>query len=156
MIISQIETIRVAQFPDLIFVQVHTDTGLIGLGETWYAAATVESAIHDHFGPLVVGRDPFEIERHWQTMFRLSDHAGYGGAELRAISAIDIALWDIKGQSLNMPIFEIIGGGTRNRIKVYNTLGVFGEIDEGYKIIPAVCKILETRCSVFEMLKHHH
>ena len=134
MIISQIETIRVAQFPDLIFVQVHTDTGLTGLGETWYAASTVESAIHDHFGPLLVGRDPFEIERHWQTMFRLSDHAGYGGAELRAISAIDVALWDIKGQSLNMPIFEIIGGGTRNRIKVYNTLGVYGEIDEAHKV----------------------
>ena len=134
MIISQIETIRVAQFPDLIFVQVHTDTGLTGLGETWYAAATVESAIHDHFGPLLVGRDPFEIERHWQTMFRLSDHAGYGGAELRAISAIDVALWDIKGLSLNMPIFEIIGGGTRNRIKVYNTLGVYGEIDEAHKV----------------------
>ena len=134
MIISQIETIRVAQFPDLIFVQVHTDTGLTGLGETWYAAATVESAIHDHFGPLLVGRDPFEIEKHWQTMFRLSDHAGYGGAELRAISAIDVALWDIKGQSLNMPIFEIIGGGTRNRIKVYNTLGVYGEIDEAHKV----------------------
>ena len=134
MIISKIETIRVAQFPDLIFVQVHTDTGLTGLGETWYAASTVESAIHDHFGPLLVGRDPFEIERHWQTMFRLSDHAGYGGAELRAISAIDVALWDIKGQSLNMPIFEIIGGGTRNRIKVYNTLGVYGEIDEAHKV----------------------
>ena len=134
MIISQIETIRVAQFPDLIFVQVHTDTGFTGLGETWYAAATVESAIHDHFGPLLVGRDPFEIERHWQTMFRLSDHAGYGGAELRAISAIDVALWDIKGQSLNMPIFEIIGGGTRNRIKVYNTLGVYGEIDEAHRV----------------------
>jgi len=134
MIISQIETIRVAQFPDLIFVQVHTDTGLTGLGETWYAAATVESAIHDHFGPLLVGRDPFEIERHWQTMFRLSDHAGYGGAELRAISSIDVALWDIKGQSLNMPIFEIIGGGTRNRIKVYNTLGVYGEIDEAHRV----------------------
>ena len=134
MIISKIETIRVAQFPDLIFVQVHTDTGLTGLGETWYAASTVEAAIHDHFGPLLVGRDPFEIERHWQTMFRLSDHAGYGGAELRAISAIDVALWDIKGQSLNMPIFEIIGGGTRNRIKVYNTLGVYGEIDEAHKV----------------------
>lgn len=144
MIISQIETIRIAQFPDLIFVQLHTETGLIGLGETWYAAATVESAIHDHFGPLLVGRDPFEIERHWQTMFRLSDHAGYGGAELRAISAIDIALWDIKGQSLNMPIFEIIGGGTRNRIKVYNTLGVFGEIDEGYKVWTDPVEVVKT------------
>ena len=134
MIISKIETIRVGQFPDLIFVQVHTDTGLIGLGETWYAASTVESAIHDHFGPLLIGRDPAEIERHWQTMFRLSDHAGYGGAELRAISALDVALWDIKGQTLQMPIFEIIGGGTRHRIRVYNTLGVYGDISDGYDV----------------------
>ena len=134
MIISKIETIRVGQFPDLIFVQVHTDTGLIGLGETWYGASTVESAIHDHFGPLLIGRDPAEIERHWQTMFRLSDHAGYGGAEMRAISAIDIALWDIKGQALQMPIFEILGGGTRHRIKVYNTLGVYGDITDGYDV----------------------
>jgi len=134
MIISKIETIRVGQFPDLIFVQIHTDTGLIGLGETWYGASTVESAIHDHFGPLLIGRDPAEIERHWQTMFRLSDHAGYGGAEIRAISALDVALWDIKGQALQMPIFEIIGGGTRHRVKVYNTLGVYGDITEGYDV----------------------
>ena len=134
MIISKIETIRVGQFPDLIFVQIHTDTGLVGLGETWYSASTVESAVHDHFGPLLIGRDPAEIERHWQTMFRLSDHAGYGGAELRAISAIDVALWDIKGQALQMPIYEIIGGGTRHRIRVYNTLGVYGDINDGYDV----------------------
>ena len=134
MIITQIETIRVGQFPDLIFVQVHTDTGLIGLGETWYAASTVEAAIHDHFGPLLIGRDPFDIEAHWQTMFRLSDHAGYGGAELRAISALDVALWDIKGQALKMPIFEMIGGGTRHRVRVYNTLGVFGDITDGHDV----------------------
>jgi len=134
MIISKIETIRFGQFPDLIFVQVHTDTGLIGLGETWYGASVVESAIHDHFGPLLIGRDPAEIERHWQTMFRLSDHAGYGGGEMRAISAIDVALWDIKGQALQMPIFEILGGGTRHRIKVYNTLGVYGDITDAYDV----------------------
>ena len=134
MIISEIETIRVGQFPDLLFVQIHTNTGLIGLGETWYGASTVESAIHDHFGPLLIDRDPAEIERHWQTMFRLSDHAGYGGAEMRAISAIDVALWDIKGQALQMPIFEILGGGTRHRIKIYNTLGVYGDATEGYDV----------------------
>tara|TARA_B100000700_G_scaffold170776_1_gene188610 strand:- start:929 stop:2212 length:1284 start_codon:yes stop_codon:yes gene_type:complete len=134
MIISNIETIRVGQFPDLLFTQVHTDTGIVGLGETWYAAPTVESAIHDYFGPLLVGRNPSEIERHWQTMFRLSDHAGYGGAELRAISALDVALWDIKGQTLQLPIFEVLGGGTRHRIKVYNTLGVYGNITDGYDV----------------------
>ncbi len=132
--ITQIETIRVGQFPDLIFVQVHTDGGIIGLGETWYAASTVEAAIHDHFGPLLIGRDAADIEAHWQTMFRLSDHAGYGGAEMRAISALDVALWDIKGQALNLPVFELIGGGTRHRIRVYNTLGVYGDITDGHDV----------------------
>lgn len=132
--ITQIETIRVGQFPDLIFVQVHTDAGIIGLGETWYAASTVEAAIHDHFGPLLIGRDAADIEAHWQTMFKLSDHAGYGGAELRAISALDIALWDIKGQALKLPVFELIGGGTRHRIRVYNTLGVYGDVTDAHDV----------------------
>lgn len=132
--ITQIETIRVGQFPDLIFVQIHTDGGIVGLGETWYAASTVDAAIHDHFGPLLIGRDASDIEAHWQTMFRLSDHAGYGGAELRAISALDVALWDIKGQALKLPVFELIGGGTRHRIRVYNTLGVYGDITDGHDV----------------------
>ncbi len=132
--ITQIETIRIGQFPDLTFVQVHTDGGIVGLGETWYAASTVEAAIHDHFGPLLIGRDPSDIEAHWQSMFRLSDHAGYGGAELRAISAIDIALWDIRGQSLKLPVFELLGGGTRHQIRVYNTLGFYGDITDSHDV----------------------
>ena len=132
MIISKIETIRLKQFPELIFVQIYTDDGFIGLGETWYASKVVESCIHHHFGPLLIGRNPLEIEKHWQTMFRLSDHAGFGGAELRALSALDIALWDIKGQTLQLPIYEILGGGTRDRIKIYNTLGVFENITEAH------------------------
>ena len=99
------------EFPGDHRVQVHTDTGLVGLGETWYAASTVQAAIHDHFGPLLIGRDPCAVERHWQTMFALSDHAGYGGAEMRAISALDMALWDIKGQAAGVPIYEMLGGG---------------------------------------------
>ena len=132
--ITQIKTIRVGQFPDVIWVQIHTNAGIVGLGETWYAATTVEAAIHDYFGPLLIDKDPHEVEAHWKTMFRLSDHAGYGGAELRAISALDIALWDIKGQALKLPIYELIGGVTRHRIRIYNTLGVYGDIKDGYDI----------------------
>lgn len=119
--ITHIETVRVGELPDIIWVRVHTDTGLIGLGESWYAASTMEAAVHDHFAPLLVGKDPFAIERHWLNMFRLSDHAGYGGAEMRAISAIDIALWDIKGQAAGVPIYELLGGKVRDRIRVYAT-----------------------------------
>lgn len=119
--ISRIETIRVGEFPQIIWVQVHTDTGLVGLGETYYASSTVDAAVHDHFGPVLIGRDPFAIERHWQTMFALSDHAGYGGAEMRAISALDMALWDIKGQALGVPVYELLGGAYRHKIRVYAT-----------------------------------
>ncbi|MDP6666805.1 MAG: mandelate racemase/muconate lactonizing enzyme family protein [Dehalococcoidia bacterium] len=119
--IKHIETVRVSDPADAIWLRVHTDTGLIGLGETWYASKTVESAVHDHFAPLIVGRDPFAIERHWLNMFRLSDHAGYGGAELRAISAIDMALWDIKGQAAGVPVYELLGGAVRKKIRVYAT-----------------------------------
>ncbi|MEK9676323.1 MAG: mandelate racemase/muconate lactonizing enzyme family protein [Chloroflexota bacterium] len=119
--ITRVETIRVSDPADGSWVQVHTETGLVGLGETWYASTTVESAVHDHFGPLIVGRDSFAIERHWLNMFRLSDHAGYGGAELRAISAIDMALWDIKGQATGVPVYELLGGAVRKKIRVYAT-----------------------------------
>ena len=119
--IKHIETVRVSDPADVIWVRIHTDTGLIGLGETWYASKTVESAVHDHFAPLIVGRDPFAIERHWLNMFRLSDHAGYGGAELRAISAIDMALWDLYAKRVNQPLYQVLGGLSRDRIRVYNT-----------------------------------
>ena len=119
--ITKLETVRVAERPQVIWVQISTDTGLVGLGETFYAPTVVEAAIHDWFGPLLIGRDPGAIERHWEAMFRLSDHAGYGGAEMRAISAIDIALWDLKGQVAGLPIYELLGGAVRKKIRVYAT-----------------------------------
>jgi len=119
--ITKIETIRVREFPNVIWVQVYTDTGLVGLGETFYAASTVQTAVHDHFGPLLIGREPCAVERHWANMFALSDHAGYGGAEMRAISALDMALWDVKGQAADLPVYEMLGGAFRHKIRVYAT-----------------------------------
>jgi len=132
--ITQVETIRVKEFPELIWVQVHTDGGVTGLGETWYAASAVQAAIHDYFGPLLIGQDPMETEGHWSKMFRLSDHAGYGGPEVRAISALDMALWDIKGQALKLPVYQMLGGLTRDKVNVYNTCGAYGEIKDSWEI----------------------
>lgn len=120
--IARIETIRVAEFDKVVWVQVHTDNGLVGLGETWYGPLTVEAAVHELFS-FLIGRDPLDIERHWLDMFRLSDHWGYGGAETRALSAIDTALWDIAGQAAGQPIYKLLGGACRDRIRVYNTSG---------------------------------
>ena len=59
--ITHIETVRVGELPDIIWVRIHTDTGLIGLGESWYAASTMETAVHDHFAPLLVGNELYIV-----------------------------------------------------------------------------------------------
>ena len=111
---------------EFIFVQIDTDEGITGWGEiTNYPGSVGNRAIQKYVMELkdfLIGWDPTKIEEIWTRTFRLFTYTGTRGATTAAISGIDIALWDIKGQSLNMPIFEIIGGGTRNRIKVYNTL----------------------------------
>ena len=129
--ITKLETIRVDEFKSIIWVQVYTDEGFVGLGETWYAPQTVEAAIHELFSPILVGRDPLAIEKHWYDMFRLNDHFGYGGAETRAISAIDTALWDIAGQAAKQPIYNMLGGACRDKIRIYNTCGSYGDIQDG-------------------------
>ena len=118
--ITAIETIRMAERPNLIWLQVETDSGLKGLGETFFGAATVEAHVHEYVAPRVIGRDPLEIDR------LSSDLIGYlgfrsTGAEMRGNSAFDIALWDIFGKATGQPIAQLLGGFTRREIRTYNT-----------------------------------
>ncbi len=141
--ITKIETIRVDPVPDKIWqqtrpnsrqaspanlwVRMYTDAGLVGLGETYYVPRAVSAVIHDTFAPLLIGRDPLDIENHWHNMFSLANFFGYAGAEMRAISAIDIALWDIAGQNAGQPIYNLLGGRNRERVPVYNTCVGYGK-----------------------------
>ena len=118
--ITALETIRVAERPNLIWLQVHTDQGLVGLGETFFGAATVEAHVHEYIAPRVIGRDPLEIDR------LAADLVGYlgfrsSGAEMRGNSAFDIALWDLFGKATGQPIAQLLGGFTRREIRTYNT-----------------------------------
>ncbi len=118
--ITALETIRIDQRPNLLWVHVHTDEGLVGLGETFFGAATVEAYIHEYVAPRVIGRDPLEIDR------LASDLVGYlgfrsSGAEMRGNSAFDIALWDLFGKATGQPIAQLLGGFTRQEIRTYNT-----------------------------------
>ena len=118
--ITALETIRIAERPNLIWLQVHTDAGLIGLGETFFGAGTVEAHVHDYIAPRVIGRDPLEIDK------LSGDLVGYlgfrsSGAEVRGNSAFDIALWDIFGKATGQPIAQLLGGFTRREIRTYNT-----------------------------------
>lgn len=102
-----------------VFVKVYTDEGLTGLGEGTIAskAMTVAAAIMEHERYLV-GKDPLQIEKLWQAMYRYARWRG-GPVLNSAISAIEIALWDIKGKALGVPIYQLLGGAARDKIRMY-------------------------------------
>lgn len=122
--ITKIDTIQIEGFPRLIFVQVHTDEGIIGVSDTYYATEAVRGYIHQWVAPLLLGKDPFQIERHWNTLYaQNSARWGGTGVEVRALSALDAALWDILGQALGAPIYQLLGGLAHDSIPTYNTCG---------------------------------
>jgi galactonate dehydratase len=105
------------------FVEIETDEGLTGIGEAsleWREKAV--AAAVDELAPMLLGEDPGLVEHHWQRMHR---HGFWRGGVIltSAISAIDQALWDIKGKRLGVPVFSLLGGPTRRRIRLYTHLG---------------------------------
>jgi galactonate dehydratase len=106
-----------------LLVQVETDAGISGLGESgaWGFLEASEAAI-EKFGRYLVGQDPLLIEHHWQYMYRFSHFRG--AAIMGALSALDIALWDIAGKHFGVPVYQLLGGKVRDRARVY--FHVFG------------------------------
>lgn len=122
--ITAVETIQpVNLFPGLLLLRIHTDSGLIGHGETYYCAEAVQSMIHDWMARRLLGEDALAIESHWRFLYERAANFGVRGTEIRALSAIDLALWDILGQACNQPIYRLLGGPVRNKIRVYNSCG---------------------------------
>tara|TARA_Y100001978_G_scaffold88856_1_gene79566 strand:+ start:2448 stop:3644 length:1197 start_codon:yes stop_codon:yes gene_type:complete len=119
--ITKIETIHVGEFANILFVQIHTDNGMIGLGETYYTPQATSAFIHEIAAPLLLGRDPIDVEGHWHRLYEATHVYGNRGNEMRAISAIDVALWDLLGQQAELPIYRVLGGSSRDSIRVYNT-----------------------------------
>ena len=119
--ITKLETFPVA--PRWLFLKVHTDAGLVGLGEPIVEgrAETCAAAVREA-APYLVGKDPRRVAHHWQAIYR---HAFYRGGPVltSALSGIEQALWDIKGKALGVPIYELLGGPTRDRIRVYAHAG---------------------------------
>jgi len=118
--ITEIETICLDEHPNLLWVHVRTDQGLTGLGETFFGAAAVEAHVHEFIADYLLGKNALQIEHH---SHRMTGYVGRGGsgAEMRATSAVDIALWDLFGQFLNQPVFQVLGGASRDKVRVYNT-----------------------------------
>ena len=106
-----------------IFIKMHTDAGIIGIGEGTVEGkiTTVVSAIKE-LEQYLIGKDPRRVSHHWQAMYR---HGFYRGDIVltSAISAVDIAMWDIKGKALGVPVYELLGGLNRDRIRLYGQAG---------------------------------
>ena len=119
--VTAIETIHVGAYPNITFVQVETDEGLTGLGETFRTPKAVAAQIHETVAPYLLGRDPLTIDAHSHAL--LNPYIGFAssGVEIRAASAVNIALWDLWGKSVGQPIHALLGGLTRDKIRVYNT-----------------------------------
>jgi len=118
--VTGIETIRLDEFPNLLWVHVETDEGLKGLGETFYGAQSAEAHVHAIIAPYLLGQDPLQIERHHANLIGYVGFTG-AGAEQRGRSAVDIALWDLWGKASGQPIHQLLGGASRDDIRVYNT-----------------------------------
>jgi galactonate dehydratase len=125
--ITAVETVRLGEFPNLVWIRLRTDEGLSGLGETFMGAAAVEAYIHESAAPKLIGRDPIQIEAINKSLINYLGWRGTG-VETRGNSAIDIALWDLFGKAIGRPVCEALGGKSRDRIRVYNTCA-------GYKYI---------------------
>lgn len=115
--------------PGLLLVRVHTDAGIsggepvIGHGETYYVPQAATAVIHDWMSRRLLGADACAIESHWRFLYDRSVAFGGTGAELRALSAVDLALWDVLGQLTGQPVWRLLGGPVRSRIPVYNSCG---------------------------------
>ena len=119
--ITSIESLQWAEYPRLLVVRVHTDAGIIGVGETVDKVHGSKGALHGTVAPLVLGQDPRDIEGIWRFVFDNIMYHGYAGAELRALSALEVALWDILGKAYNAPLYHLLGGRIRDAIPTYNT-----------------------------------
>ena len=118
--IDAIETLRLEDHPNLLWVRVQTSDGVTGLGETYFGSGPVEADIHERIAPVVLGQDARRIE---YLNMKMQPYVGFtgSGAEVRALAAVDVALWDIAAKSAGRPLCDLLGGKTRDRIQVYNT-----------------------------------
>ncbi len=133
--ITRLETFLVK--PRFLFLKVHTDAGIVGLGEPVLEgrALTVAEAVKE-VEPYLIGKDPRRVAHHWQAIYR---HAFYRGGDIltSALSGIDMALWDIKGKALGVPVYELLGGPTRDRVRIYAHTGspeqIKADLARGYR-----------------------
>ncbi|MCA9057561.1 MAG: mandelate racemase/muconate lactonizing enzyme family protein [Planctomycetaceae bacterium] len=122
--ITAIETVIPATImPNLLLLRIHTEDGLIGCGETYYTPHAIQALIHDWMAERLLGAESTDIEAHWRFLYERCTPFGAPGAEMRALSAIDVALWDLLGQVCGQPVWKLLGGAVQPAVRIYNTCG---------------------------------
>ncbi len=118
--LTAIETIQLAEFPNVLWVRLDTDEGLSGLGETFFGASEVATYLHETAAPKLLGQDATAIDA---LRVRLKGYVGTKGTgvEQRGNSAVDIALWDLAGKATGRPVYQLLGGASRRAVRIYNT-----------------------------------
>src|SRR5919204_3657972 len=117
-------------FHGWLIVEIFTDSGHVGIGNAALAPRVTKAAIDTYLRPLLVGADPWDIEFLWQHMYRRTMAFGRKGVGMVAISAVDIALWDILSKSAKQPVYRLLGGKTKPRIPVYASRLYSADLEE--------------------------
>ncbi len=113
-----------------VLVRITTDEGLYGLGSVGVGSGAAAYVLEEHLKPILLGCNPFDVELLWERMYRGTLNYGRKGLVLEAISAVDIALWDILGKATGQPVYNLLGGKTRDKIAVYGSrLYAHGDLD---------------------------
>ncbi|MBG6074426.1 L-alanine-DL-glutamate epimerase-like enolase superfamily enzyme [Polaromonas sp. CG_9.11] len=117
LVYSNTESMRTLRFHSWSVVEIETDDGITGLGNVALAPAIAKAIIDQYLTPLVLGQDPWDYEYLWQRMYRATHAWGRKGVTMAAISAIDLAIWDIRGKSVGKPVFKLLGGRTKEKFR---------------------------------------
>lgn len=107
------------RFHQWLTCEIASDCGAVGVGNAALAPRLVKQAIDEHYAPLVLGADPFDVAYLWEKMYRRTLAWGRKGVGMTAISAVDIAIWDLMGKLAGKPVFKLLGGRTKDKIPVY-------------------------------------
>jgi L-rhamnonate dehydratase len=118
------------RFHQWLTCEVEADDGTVGLGNAALAPALVKQAIDAYYAPLVIGEDPFDYAYLWEKMYRRTIAWGRKGVGMTAISAVDIAIWDLMGKLVGKPVFKLLGGRTKERIPVYYSKLYAGPVED--------------------------
>ncbi|MGG4773335.1 L-rhamnonate dehydratase [Paenalcaligenes sp. Me52] len=113
------DSMHTFRFHGWTVVEIETDQGIVGLGNVALAPRIAKQIIDLYLAPLIMGHDPFDYEYLWQRMYRSTLAWGRKGVAMAAISAIDIAIWDIMGKAVGRPVFKLLGGRTKEKIPCY-------------------------------------